>query len=111
MNISNNLPSWITMDSSDYSSGKINVSFLPQEADEGDFNTTLTISDLESNDSLTIDVNVYVLNYAPRVNHDVIEVFMKEDDISSWSKQDNLSVLESIEVTDVETLSGLIGNL
>ena len=106
MNISNNLPSWITMDSSDYSSGKINVSFLPQEADEGDFNTTLTISDLESNDSLTIDVNVYVLNYAPRVNHDVIEVFMKEDDISSWSKQDNLSVLESIEVTDVETLSG-----
>ena len=59
----------------------------------------------ESNDSLSIDVNVYVLNYAPRVNHDVIEVFMKEDDIL-LVQADNLSVLESIEVTDVETLSG-----
>ena len=77
MDFSNDLPSWITMDISDYSSGKINLSFLPEETDEGDFNTTLTISDLESNDSLSFNINVYVLNYAPRVNHDVIEVFMK----------------------------------
>ena len=80
-------PSWLTLQSVDYTSGKILLTGVPDVSNEGNNTFTLSVTDstnLQVSSSFIIDV--IVLNYPPEINSgsDSVTVPMTEDVHSSW---------------------------
>ena len=102
LDLSVELPNWISMSLENYQEGLINLRLDPQEFDEGNHSITFTIGDGESSDEFVLDVEVYVLNYAPTLNKEEIYFRMKEDIPTSWFDLGNSEILSSVEVSDLE---------
>ena len=97
------VPSWVSLNMENYDDGAIRVKLNPQEINEGNYSFTFSISDSTSQDQISLDVEVFVLNYSPVLNQESIEMSMEEDIATTWFSSENSSILASIEVVDEET--------
>ena len=98
-NLSLQIPSWLSLDDANFSSGEINLEGTPSVSDEGNHTIVVTVTDHTNlSVSSSFNVEVRVLNYPPLINSgNLVEtVLMVEDEVNSW-------IAPTLEADDNET--------